>query len=185
VVIPLDGVGQAQREAIAHSSGPLAVLGGPGTGKTFCLERRFHWLVEQGCEPQRIAVVCPAQAGANALRERLERGLERAYEELIVATPVELAALLLDGAEAVGAGDRLALLIERIGELPLRHHDFGGNPTALIGGIVRRIDRCKAELIDAAEYSTWAASLPDDGSADVALEREFADLYATHERLLA
>ncbi len=185
MVIPLDGVGQAQREAIARSSGPLVVLGGPGTGKTFCLERRFHWLVERGCEPERIAVVCPAEAGANALRERLELSLERAYDELIVATPVELAAMLLDGAEAVGAGDRLALLIERIGELSLRHHDFGGNPTALIGGIVRRIDRCKAELIHADEYSSWAASLPDDGSAEVALEREFADLYATHDRLLA
>jgi DNA helicase-2/ATP-dependent DNA helicase PcrA len=185
VVIPPDGVGQAQLEAITHSSAPLVVVGGPGTGKTTCLEQRFHWLVERGCEPQRIAVVCPAQAGANAMRARLEQALERAYEELVVVTPLELAAHLLDGAEAVGAGDRLALLIERIGELSLRHHDFGGNATALIGGIVRRIDRCKAELIDAARYASWAAALPDDGVADVALEREFADLYLAHERLLA
>jgi DNA helicase-2/ATP-dependent DNA helicase PcrA len=185
VVIPLDGVGQAQREAITHASGPLVAVGGPGTGKTFCLERRFHWLVERGCEPQRIAVVCPSPAGANAVRARLERDLKRAYEQLVVVTPVELAAMLLDGAETVGAGDRLALLIDRIGELSLRHHDFGGNATALIAGIVRRIDRCKAELIDASRYTEWAAGLPDDGGIDAALEREFADLYLTHERLLA
>jgi DNA helicase-2/ATP-dependent DNA helicase PcrA len=185
VVIPPDGVRQAQREAITHSAGPLVVVGGPGTGKTMCLEQRFHWLVERGCEPQRIAVVCPSAAGANAVRARLEQSLKRAYEELVVVTPVELAAVLLDGAEAVGAGDRLALLIERIGELSLRHHDFGGNATALIGSIVRRIDRCKAELIDAPRYAAWAATLSDDGGADVALEREFAELYGAHERLLA
>jgi DNA helicase-2/ATP-dependent DNA helicase PcrA len=185
VVIPPDGVRQAQREAITHSSGPLVIVGAPGTGKTMCLEQRFHWLIEHGSEPQRIAVVCPYASGANAVRARLEQSLERAYEELVVVTPVELATLLLDGAEAVGAGDRLALLIERIGELSLRHHDFGGNATALIGGIVRRIDRCKAELIDAARYAAWAATLSDDGGADVALEREFAELYGAHERLLA
>jgi DNA helicase II / ATP-dependent DNA helicase PcrA len=185
VVIPPDGVSQAQREAITHSAGPLVVVGAPGTGKTMCLEQRFHWLVERGCEPQRIAVVCPSAAGANAVRARLEQSLKRAYEELVVVTPVELAAVLLDGAEAVGAGDRLALLIERIGELSLRHHDFGGNATALIGSIVRRIDRCKAELIDAPRYAAWAATLSDDGGADVALEREFAELYGAHERLLA
>ncbi|HTX44743.1 MAG TPA: ATP-dependent DNA helicase [Solirubrobacteraceae bacterium] len=184
MVIALDGLAQAQREAITRTSGPLVVVGRPGTGKTVCLERRFHWLVERGCEPQRIAIVSPTEAGANLLRSRLERSLERAYEELVVVTPAELASIVLDGAEAVGAGDRLALLIERIGELSLRHHDFGGNVTALIGGIVRRIDRCKAELIGVDEYAAWAASLPDDDS-EAALEREFAELYRTHERLLA
>jgi DNA helicase-2/ATP-dependent DNA helicase PcrA len=184
VVIPLDGVGQAQREAITHERGPVLVLGGPGTGKTLCLERRFLWLVEHGCEPQRIAVVSPTEAGANLLRSRLEQSLERAYEELVIVTPVELASIMLDGAETVGAGDRLALLIERIGELSLRYHDFGGNVTALIGGIVRRIDRCKAELIGVDEYAAWAGSLPDD-DPEAALEREFAELYRTHERLLA
>ena len=40
------------------------------------------------------------------------------------------------------------MLVERIDELSLRHHDFGGSANALLGGFVRRIDRLKAELID-------------------------------------
>ena len=33
------------------------------------------------------------------------------------------------------AGDRLAMLVERIDELSLAHHDFGGRPNALLGGL--------------------------------------------------
>ena len=98
------------------------------------------------------------------------------YDELFVVTPVELAGLILGGAgagadvaaTALGAGDRLAMLVERIDELSLQQHDFGGNANALLGGFMRKIDRCKAELIDAEQYAAWAASLdpagPDGGT---------------------
>ncbi|MGZ3442319.1 MAG: 3'-5' exonuclease, partial [Polyangia bacterium] len=89
-------------------------------------------------------------------------------------------------ATTLGAGDRLAMLVERIDELSLQQHDFGGNANALLGRFVRRIDRCKAELIDAEQYAAWAASLdpagPDGGEAG--LEREFAEVYRAHERML-
>ena len=99
-------------------------------------------------------------ARAAALRARLETRLELGYEELFVLTPPRLAALVLrtrsgpaldDPLESVlSAGDRLAMLVERIDELSLQHHDFGGRPNALLGGFVRRIDRLKAELVFAA-----------------------------------
>jgi DNA helicase-2/ATP-dependent DNA helicase PcrA len=120
------------------------------------------------------------------MRARLEASLARGYEELAVFTPTELAARLLGGADALGAGDRLAMLLDRIDELSVRHHDFGGSATALLGGFVRRIDRLKLELISCERYARWAASLnelSDPGAA--ALEREFAEVYRTHERMLA
>jgi DNA helicase II / ATP-dependent DNA helicase PcrA len=64
VVFPLDGLAEAQRSAVTHSGSPLVVLGGAGTGKTSVIEARFMWLVEQGCEPERIAVLCPAASGS-------------------------------------------------------------------------------------------------------------------------
>jgi DNA helicase-2/ATP-dependent DNA helicase PcrA len=154
------------------------ITGGPGTGKTRVIEARFLWLVAEGIEPGRIAVVAPSSAGADRLRGRLEVALTQGYEELVVETPQSLAARLLGGADALGAGDRLAMLIERIDELSIRHHDFGGSATALVGGFVRKIDRLKAELIGAGEYAEWAAG------ADP-VEQEFAQVYRTHERMLA
>jgi DNA helicase II / ATP-dependent DNA helicase PcrA len=193
---PLDGLDGTQREVATHSEPRLLLRGVAGSGKTRVLEARFRWLVRDGCAPERIAVLVPTPARAVALRARLETRLELGYEELFVLTPSQLAGLVLrersgpalgDPLESVlSAGDRLAMLVERIDELPLQHHDFGGRPNALLGGFVRRIDRLKAELVFATDYESWADGLSeDDGDVPAALEREFAAVYAAHERMLA
>src|SRR2546421_12327298 len=177
-----------QREAVTHRGGPLLVLGAAGAGKTAVIEARFRWLADSGSRVERIAVVVPSRARADALRARLESGLDRGYEELFVLDPVGLAAVIL-GASGAGSrvldsvldpGARLAMLRERIDKLSLERHDFGGSATALLGGFIRRIDRLKAHLIGAEEYAAWASGLDQD-----AIEREFAQIYRTHERMLA
>ena len=45
------------------------------------------------------------------------------------------------------------MLLERIDELPLAQHDLRGNPSALLGAVVGRIDRLKDELITADDYA--------------------------------
>jgi DNA helicase-2/ATP-dependent DNA helicase PcrA len=194
---PLDGLDGAQHEAATHADARLLLRGVAGSGKTRVLESRFHWLVRNGCAPERIAVLVPTSGRAAALQARLETRLELGYEELCVLTPPQLAALVLRGSgpahpalgdpleSVLSAGDRLAMLVERIDELSLQHHDFGGRPNALLGGFVRRIDRLKAELVFAADYGRWASGLSeDDSDVPAALEREFAAVYAAHERML-
>ena len=172
-----------------HPSGPLLLLGGAGTGKTTVLEERFVHLA--GDAPDALLVLCLDGPAADALRERLEDRLTGAYDELAVTTFQGFCARLLrdEALEAgldpfatpVSAGDRLAMLLERMDELPLRHHDLRGNPSAALGAIVGRIDRLKDELVTAEDYAAWAGSLPEEELR----EREFARLYGAHERLLA
>jgi DNA helicase-2/ATP-dependent DNA helicase PcrA len=194
VALTSDGVLPVYREAVTYRDGPLLVQGVAGSGKTSLIEDRFCWMVEQGSAPERLIVLTPFAARADALRARLEGRLQRGYEELHALAPVALASLILSGAgggdlltTTLSAGDRLAMLVERIDELPLQHHDFGGSVNTLLGGFVRRIDRLKAELISAEDYATWAAGLPEFGeqASQVALEREFAAIYGVHERMLA
>ncbi|MDX6672879.1 MAG: ATP-dependent helicase UvrD/PcrA [Solirubrobacteraceae bacterium] len=176
-----------------HTDGPLLLLGGAGTGKTRALIARFGWLVEQGVAPERIALLASSAGTAAALRTQVEGVIERAYEELAVASVPELCARLLRGespaagldpfAAAASGADRLALLLERIDELPLRSHDFQGNPAALLASFIERIDRLKAELVTVEEYAEWAAGLPDGEAAEQ--EREFAAVYRAHDALLS
>ena len=107
---------------------------------------------------------------------------------------MQLAGLVLGGSGAgghllsatLGAGDRLATSIERIDELSLQHHDFGGAVNALLGGFIRKIDRLKAELIGAEEYAAWAWALGDeDPESDCAREREFAEIYRAHNAAIS
>ena len=158
----------AQREAVEHAGGPLLVLGGAGTGKTTALVERFAFLAERQA-PESLLALTLGDSGADALRERIEDRLTVPYEELAVTTFGGLCARLLrdEALEAgidpfatpVAAADRLAMLLERIDDLPLRHHDLRGNPSATLGAIVRRIDALKDELISAADYAAWAAAL--------------------------
>jgi len=188
----LDGLSDRERDAVSHRGRRLIIRGAAGTGKTWLIEHRFRWLVRQGTRPERLGVLVPSPGRALALRERLETGLELAYDELHVLTPPELAGLILARAgagpdplaTALSAGDRLAMLVQRIDELSLAHHDFGGRPNLLLAGFVRRIDRLKAELVDPDAYAAWAAALSDD-ARETAVEREFSEIYRTHERMLA
>ena len=183
----LAGLTDAQRDAVTHRGSPLLVIGGPGTGKTEVLVRRLVWLADCGLPPH-AALVLASQLG---LRERIELALARPHEELAVYGVAEFCVSLLStearsaGIEAfvevLGPGDRLAMLLDRADELELRHHDFRGRPLALFAGFVRRIDRCKAELIDAQRYAQWAAGV--DGEAGER-EREFAAVMAAHDRML-
>jgi DNA helicase-2/ATP-dependent DNA helicase PcrA len=198
----LDGLSPAQRTAAAHAGGPLLIVGGAGSGKTRTLVARFAWLVEQGEAPEAILALARSERAADALRRQIEDAIAHPYEALAVTTIHDLCARLLREhalaggvdpfAVAVGRADRLAMLLERIDELTIRSHDFRGNPAALIGSFVRRIDRLKDELIGVEDYAAWAEQLVADDAADddaararAAREREFAEIYRAHERMLA
>jgi DNA helicase-2/ATP-dependent DNA helicase PcrA len=178
--------GQDLAPLIGHTGGPLLILGPAGSGKTTLILDRFRWLVARGTPPERIVLMTPTRAQADAACAVLEQDLTDGYGELVVVTPVELAAKLLSRAgikldlvdTRLSPGDRLAMLAERIDELPLRHHDFGGNAGALLGGVIRRIDRLKAELIGPEDFSAWA------DQQNSAREREFAEIFQAHDRMV-
>ena len=190
VGLTLDPLLPTQRQAVTCSREPLFVIGAAGTGKTRTIEARFAGLVEQGCRPERVLLLTPSAARADATRARLERGLEGGYDELFVMSPVELAALILNAAgpgvdplePVLGPAERFAMLLDRIDQLSLERHDFGGSANALLAGFIRRIDRLKAHLVGAEDYARWAARLAES-EADV--EREFAAVYRVHEEMLS
>jgi superfamily I DNA/RNA helicase/CRISPR/Cas system-associated exonuclease Cas4 (RecB family) len=185
----------AQAAVVTHRTGPLLVVGAAGTGKTRTLVHRHAWLAtEGGVAPEQVLVLTGSAAAADAVRGDVEALLERGFEELAVHTVPGFCARLLHD-EALEAGldpfvapvtpaDRLAMLLDHVDELSLRLHDFRGNPASLLAGVIARIDRLKDAMVTAEEYARWAAELPA-GDDRAEREREFAAVYATHDRLLA
>src|SRR5919106_1050092 len=192
---PLDGLNRAQLAAVTHSGGPLLVVAGAGTGKTRTLTHRFAWLVEQGTPPDEILALTFSSHAAAEMRERLEELIHVPYEELHVSTFHSFCSRLLTD-EALEAGldpffspvtpaDRLALLLDRLDDLSIRHHEIRGSPAPLLASFVSRIDRLKDEMVSAEDYLRYAERLA--GAADGAAARahperdlEFAHLYADH-----
>jgi DNA helicase II / ATP-dependent DNA helicase PcrA len=187
---------------VEHSGGPLMVSGPAGSGRTEALARRLGRLAASGRQPDRLLALTSSPAAAAGLRARVEALIEGPFEELwIGAYPAIAERLLREHAadagldpffETVGAADRLAMLLDRIDELPLRRHEIRGNPAGLLARLLQRIDALKADAVSPAALRAWAAErereAPDRGGESdreaARRELEFAELYARHEAIL-
>ena len=65
------GLSPEQEQAVRHKEGPMMVLAGPGSGKTFVITRRIAYMVqEQGIDPGSILVITFTKAAAMEMEER-------------------------------------------------------------------------------------------------------------------
>jgi superfamily I DNA/RNA helicase/RecB family exonuclease len=187
-----------RQRAVEHEAGPLLVVGEPGTGKTELLARRFSRLVASGARPEGVLTIASGRTTAGRLRERCEALLEGSFEELWIGSWDAIGERLLReyseeaGLEpffdVLGRAERLALLLDRLDRLPLRRHEIRGNPAGLLARLLARIDELKAERVGPTTLSerAQAATAEDEaGREAIRRELEFADLYTTHDRILA
>ncbi len=166
---------EPQERAVRHDDGPLLLVGEAGTGKTEALARRLARLAASGTEPERVLVLSSTPATARRLRERAEVLLGDSYEELWIGTWDTVGERLLRERsraagldpffDVLGPAERLAMLLDRLGDLPLRHHDIRGNPAGLLAALLEEIDALKAGS--------------EPASSDL------AELVAAHDRILA
>jgi DNA helicase-2/ATP-dependent DNA helicase PcrA len=186
---------EPQQRAIAHGDGPLRLSGEAGTGKTEVLARRFARLVADGTPPERILLLASTRATARRLRERIEQLLDEPLGELWVGTWEQLCERLLrEYATAanldpffgvLGRAERLALLLDRIDELPLRGQEIRGNPARLLARLLEQIDEVKAgtdppdpdlaELIGAHDRILSSTFSLDRGDVYLTLARLFEE----------
>ena len=94
----LAGLNPAQRAAATHAGGPLAIVAGPGTGKTRTLTVRIAHLVRAlAADPASILVLTFTHKAADELRERLAGLLPRhVADEISAGTFHQLGARLLE-----------------------------------------------------------------------------------------
>lgn len=187
---------EAQLGVVDHAEGALLVQGVAGSGRTEALSRRLARLTEAG---DRALVLTCTQAAAARIRSRAEEAIDSPFEELVIH-PHRSAATRLLREHATEAGvdplvepldgaERLAMLLERIEELPLRRHEIRGNAAGLLARIVDRIDALKSAGVTAGRFREWAEGLRGDGDGAggdaAAREREFAELYELHDAMLS
>jgi DNA helicase-2/ATP-dependent DNA helicase PcrA len=108
----LDGLNQAQREAVEATEGPVLVLAGAGTGKTRVLTTRFaHILLTRRAFPNQILTVTFTNKAAREMRERVARILGEPAEGLWLGTFHALGARMLRRfADRVGLQSSFSIL---------------------------------------------------------------------------
>jgi DNA helicase II / ATP-dependent DNA helicase PcrA len=198
--LSVEGETGGRQRAAAYRDGPLLVLGAAGTGKSELLARRLADLAAAGSPPDRVLTIGARRATARRLRDRCEALLDGPYEELWVGDWDEIGERLLrEHAEAagldpffdvLGRAERLAVLLDRFDSLPLRRHEIRGNPAGLLARLLGRIDTLKAERIGPTTLAELAETQVEAAASEAEhetarRETEFAELYATHDRILA
>ncbi len=76
-----------QLQAIHHGDGPMMVLAGPGSGKTYTITRRIRYLIEHhGVPPEQILVITFTKAAALEMQERFERLMDGTGQNVTFGT---------------------------------------------------------------------------------------------------
>jgi len=185
---------------LRHGEGPILLNGAAGTGKTELLARRLARLAARGTGPERVLVIGSTRATARRLRERSEALIEGPFEELWIGSWDTLGERLLrEHCEAagldpffdvLGPAERLAMLLDRFDELPLRRHEIRGNPAGLLARLLARIDALKADRVGPTSLAERVRAREADDRDEAAREElsrelEFAEFYTAHDRILA
>ncbi|HYI25199.1 MAG TPA: UvrD-helicase domain-containing protein, partial [Thermomicrobiales bacterium] len=178
----LDGLNDAQQQAVTTTEGPVLVVAGPGSGKTRVLTHRIAWLIEE-CQvsPGQILAVTFTNKAANEMRTRIERLISGGSTQgLVMGTFHSFGVRVLRQNPGIVA-DRLNLLpnfliydsgdqqevakraISQIGLDPKQHQ-----PRAMLS----QISKAKSELVTVDEYAAQTSTYGEEVIARVYKEYE-------------
>ncbi len=201
----LDGLNDAQREAVTHDAGPLLIVAGAGTGKTTVITRRIAWLIAQRrARPEEILALTFTDKAAAEMEERVDQLVPYGYADVEIATFHAFGDSLLRGHSleiglkndfsVLSRAEQVIFLRDRLFELPLARYRPLGDPTRHLQAIITLVSRCKDEDISPDDYARCAerlraaaAGAPDDAEARDRAEAqvELAATYATYRELMA
>lgn len=148
-------VNESQQRAITHKEGPMLVLAGPGSGKTFVITSRTKYLIEEcGILPERILVITFTKAAAQEMRERFYKLMEGETPKVTFGTFHAVYFTILKYAYGLRA-DNIIRDDQRIGYLRELIHKYNleiEDENEFISDLTSEISRVKSEKIDLANY---------------------------------
>src|SRR5215211_788937 len=176
----LEGLNDAQREAVLHEGSPLLIVAGAGSGKTRVLTHRIaHTLAHRGAQPGEILAITFTNKAAGEMKERVAALVGPRAKAMWVST-FHSACVRILRAEAKTAGLKSTFSIydaddaRRLMTLVARELDL--DPKRYPArALINQVSNLKNELVDPDDWSAKASSPP---------ERALAEAYTLYQRRL-
>jgi DNA helicase-2/ATP-dependent DNA helicase PcrA len=187
-----------QNQAIRAGDGPVALIAGPGCGKTTALAARIAFLInERGCDPSGTLVVSFTTEAARRLRREVARLLGDRAGDVAILTLHALGRRVIDTWPIrLGFEDRPSVLHHQEARALLAStaESLGWDLEAVpVGELIAAVDRCRlipdGELRDADPLAPLAAAYEErlrrSGAIDfVAMLSLPLRLFSEHEQAL-
>jgi DNA helicase II / ATP-dependent DNA helicase PcrA len=148
-------INPGQKRAIEYFKGPMLVLAGPGSGKTFVIIQRTKYLIEHyGVDPSKILVITFTKAAALEMKERFSKLMNGKNSGVNFGTFHAIFFKILKYAyhynynNIIKEEERYGYFKEIIRELELKIEDEGD----FIEGISGEISLVKSERMDIEYY---------------------------------
>ena len=178
----LEGLNDAQREAVLHSGGPLLVVAGAGSGKTRVLTHRIANLIaNHGIHPNSILAITFTNKAASEMQRRVQSLVGDVAERMWVST-FHSACVRILRSEAKSRGYKSNFSIYdqsdsvRLVQYVLRDLDYDAKkfPPKKVASI---ISSAKADLID---FETFA----EKSRGGDLVEKVAGDVYSQYQKRL-
>ena len=175
----LEGLNDAQREAVVNYDSPSLIIAGAGSGKTRVLTSRIAYMIEQGVAPFNILALTFTNKAAEQMRERIAQMIPDNRSRYIRMGTFHsvFSRILRENAGRIGypesftiydTSDSRNLLKTLIKELQLPDEKYKPN------AIASRISYAKNCLVTPGAYLANAAYAAEDRQAQIP---EFGNLY--------
>ena len=201
----LENLNTQQKQAVRHSSGPLFIIAGAGTGKTRVITRRIAYLIDSGKARQdEILALTFTDKAAAQMQERVDILVPYGFTDIRISTFHAFGdQVLRDHAFELGLSPDFKVLTrpetvvffrEHLFEFPLNYYRPLSDPTKFIEAIVNLFSRAKDEDVSADEYIKYVERLEDrvrKNPEDLALneelekQKEIANCYFKYQKLLS
>lgn len=163
----MEGLNSEQKNAVSCAEGPVLIVAGAGSGKTKVLISRIAYIMEKGCEPDRILALTFTKKAAKEMKERIGAMVgQRKANRLYMGTFHSIfAKLLREFADRLGypssyqiydTSDSTSLVKTCVKELQLDEKVY--KPKDVLG----RISKAKNNLVTAESYRNNPTALKDD-----------------------
>ena len=166
----LEGLNKQQSEAVRHTTGPLLIVAGAGTGKTTVITRRIAYLVKQGlAKPDEMAALTFTEKAASEMQERVDLLLPLGHFDPWICTFHGFCERILKNhALDIGLPNDFTIvsntqqwifIFQHLQQFDLDYYRPLGNPGKFIGALLSHFSRLKDEVISPEDYLTYAQAL--------------------------
>ncbi len=195
----LQGLNPEQLSAVTHTTGPLMIIAGAGTGKTKVITHRIAWLIlEQGVDASAILALTFTEKATKEMQERVDEMLPIGYVDMTIATFHSFCERLLRefgshigiprSFSVIQEADLALLMRQEFDRFELKYYAQRGNRMHFVRELSGHFSKLKNSGLSEEQYFAFAESM-SDSSEDEEIEKErvqeLARAFRTYNQILA